>query len=131
MDEKSPLSSHRKIITIGVFSSRKRVFKLPRLNFYSFQLSLSGCVIGGANQIPVLVYLPDVLCAVIIQNTTGSSRRECGYAGSYLIGISSTGHVLDTEHVKAGGSGRTHGFAVTGIGVVLLPVRPLHNVDLF
>jgi len=50
--------------------------KSPFFYLFFFQLNLAGCVIGGTGKFAILIYLPDVLFGVIIQNTTGSSRRE-------------------------------------------------------
>jgi hypothetical protein len=88
-----------------VCGNHKQRENLPAFCVFLIQLHLSCCIIRGADKIAVLVYLPDVLFNIIVQDAAGSSGGERRCISRNAISVPGAGHVLDTEHVKTVGSG--------------------------
>ena len=103
----------------------------PHFWLFISQLNLAGCVIGSTDQVAILIYLPGILGSIIIQIRGGSRSSERGGIGSYAISISGTWHMVNPDGGEAVRSSRTHSLTIAGIGIILLSVSPLHDIDLF
>ena len=94
------------------------------------QLNLAGRVVGGADKVAILIDLPDILSRVVIQDAAGGCSGERRRVGGHGIRVSGTCHIVHSEDRETVRSGRAHGLAVAGIGVIHLSISPLHGVYL-